>query len=864
TVLGGRRRAFNVLVDADALVRYGISPGEVEQAIRTQNVELPGGRIGDSAREEGVRVLAQVRSAKELAEIVIRERPGTTPLYLRDVARVEDSEEEPRSLSRLDGNAAVALSVQKQAGTNTVEVVDAVLARIDELRRSVPDDVHIEVVRDQSVFVRRSIHEVELHLVLGALLASLAVLFFMGSVRSTLIAAVSIPASIVTTFAILRALDYTLNNFTLLALTLSVGIVIDDAIVVLENVHRHVEQGKSPLRAAIDGTKEITLAVMATTLSLVIIFLPTAFMEGRVGRFWRSFGITTAFAIGVSLFVALTLTPMLCSRWLRPHGAGEKKNALLRFVDGVNGWLERQYGRLVEWSLRWRWLVVIVALGTIAATVPLVSAVGKDFIPRDDTSDFVVALTMPEGSALEASEALAAEVEERLRTVRGVERILTTIGSQRGGDDVTEVQIYVKIVDLSERDWPLTAAIAEVRRVLAPYADLRPSVQMTGGLSGGARGSELSFSIRGPDLEELDRIVQEVMARMRATPGFLEVDTSAAVRKPEVRVVIDRDRAADLGVRANEVASAMRTLTGGAPVSAIRDGDEQYDVWMRLEDDDRRSASRLAAIPIRGANGTLRLDAIASFERARGPAQIERLDRTRQIEIGANLADGVPLGTAVARVQSIVDEMDLPPGYTLRFGGRARILEETLANFLTALVLSFLFMYMVLAAQFESFLHPVTIMLALPLSFPFAILSLLLLNDTLNIYSAFGTFMLFGIVKKNGILQVDFTNQLRARGMELREAIVEANKTRLRPILMTTLTLIAGMIPIALGEGPGSATRASMARVIIGGQAFSLIITLLIVPVAYSLFEDVRQWRARRRAAAAGSAVAPADAAAEE
>jgi len=326
--------------------------------------------------------------------------------------------------------------------------------------------------------------------------------------------------------------------------------------------------------------------------------------------------------------------------------------------------------------------------------------------------------------------------------------------------------------------------------------------------------------------------------------------------------LIDRDRAADLGVRANEVASALRTLTGGAPVSTIRDGDEQYDVWIRLEDEDRRTASQLASIPIRGASGTLRLDAIASFDRARGPAQIERLNRTRQVEIGANLADGVPLGTAVDRVEAITNGMELPAGYSIRFGGRARTLDETLTNFLTALLLSFLFMYMVLAAQFESFLHPVTIMLALPLAFPFAILSLLILDDTLNIYSAFGTFMLFGIVKKNGILQVDYTNQLRDRGVPLREAIIQANKTRLRPILMTTLTLIAGMIPIALGEGPGSATRASMARVIIGGQAFSLLITLLIVPVAYSIFEDLRLWLTRRKSAPA--VLEPEASAAEE
>ena len=846
SVLGGRRRAFTVELSADALAEHGLAPGEVEAAIRAQNVELPGGRIGDAAREEGVRVLSQVRSAAELGAIVIAERPGTTPLRLADVARVEDGEAEARSLSRLDGVPAVALTVQKQSGTNTVEVVDAVLARLDELRPALSSDVRIDVVRDQSRFVRRSIHEVELHLVLGALLASLAVLLFMGSLRSTVIAAISIPASIITTFAILRALDYTLNNFTLLALTLSVGVVIDDAIVVLENVHRHVDEGKSPFRAAIEGTKEITLAVMATTLSLVIIFVPTAFMDGRVGRFWRSFGVTTSFAILVSLFVALTLTPMLCALWLKPHDASAKRNPIARGVDRLNEWLERLYGRLVAWSLRWRWLVVIVSVLVIASIVPLSSAVGRDFTPQDDTSDFAVVLTTPEGSTLEASAQIAAEVEARLRQIRGVERIFTSIGSQRGGDDVTDVQMYITIVDLEQRDYPLTETMSEARRALRAFADLRPSVQSVGGLGGAARGATLTFSLRGPELSELDRLTTQLIERMRATEGFVDVDTQAAVRKPEVQVRIDRERAADLGVRASEVAGTLRTLTGGTPVSVIRDGDEQYDVWLRLSPEDRESAAALASLPVRGASGPLRLDAIASFERARGPAQIDRLERSRQIEIGTNL-DGLGLGDAMAEVTRLSGELDMGAGYSIVFGGRARSLDEALRNLMSALLLSFLFMYMVLAAQFESFLHPVTILLSLPLSLPFAMLSLLMLNDSLNIYSTFGTFMLFGIVKKNGILQVDYTNTLRARGMGLREAIVEANQKRLRPILMTTLTLIAGMIPIALGQGPGSATRASMARVIIGGQALSLIITLLIVPVAYSIFEDVRVWWQKRR-----------------
>jgi HAE1 family hydrophobic/amphiphilic exporter-1 len=483
--------------------------------------------------------------------------------------------------------------------------------------------------------------------------------------------------------------------------------------------------------------------------------------------------------------------------------------------------------------------------------VPLADRVGKDFNPKDDTSEFNVVLTMPEGSSLTASSDMAARIEAELRGVEGVESIFTTIGSARGGDDVTEVQMYVKIVDLELRDYPLTRVQKQARALLRRYPDLRPSVQDIGGLGGGGRNTQLSFSLRGPDLASLMAHADELMTAMRATPGFVDVDTSAAVRKPEIRVKIDRERAADLGVRAGEIAAALRTMIGGEAISKIREGAEQYDLWLRLEAGDRRDLDGLRGLPIAARGGLVRLEALASFERERGPAQIDRLGRIRQVEIGSNL-DGLPLGDAVELVRARVEALGLPQDYEVVFGGRAKTMAQTIDSFTTALALSFLFMYMLLAAQFESLLHPVTIMLALPLSLPFALLSLILLGDTLNIYSTFGVFMLFGIIKKNGILQVDYTNTLRARGMDRDPAIIEANKTRLRPILMTTITLIAGMVPIALGQGPGAASRASMAKVIIGGQALSLVITLLIVPVAYSLFDDagglVRRLGRRARA----------------
>jgi HAE1 family hydrophobic/amphiphilic exporter-1 len=857
-IVGGRVRAFDVELDANALAARQISVEQVRAAIASQNVELPGGRVASTQREDVLRTMARVRNAAELGRLVVAQRPGA-PVLLSEIASVHDAEEDPRSLSRLDGNNAVALVVQKQSGTNTVEVVDTILARLTQLRDAMPRDLKIDIIRDQSTFIRRSIHEVELHLVLGGFLASLAVLFFMGSFRSMFIAAIAIPSSIITTFAILRLLGYTLNNFTLLALTLAVGIVIDDAIVVLENVFRHVEEGMKPFEAAIKGTKEITLAVVATTLSLIVIFLPTAFMEGRVGRFWRSFGITVAFAIAVSLFISLTLTPMLCSRLLKkPSEASKAKGPSL--VARFNNRLDTLYGHLVAWSLRWRWLVVIISIATVASIVPLIGKVAKEFIPVDDTSDFSVALTLPEGASLASGSALTRQIEEKLRRIRGVEHVFTRIGSLRGGDDVTESEIYVQVTDIEKRSYPLSAVMAEARTAMREFVDLRPAVSSVNSFSGGGRGTQLSFSLRGPDLTQLDSLAGQIMSRMRSERGFVDVDSVSAVRKPEVRVAVDRARAADLGVQAGDVAAALRTLVGGEPVSKIRDGDLQYDVWLRLRPEHRSSLEMLRSLPLYSANGLVRLDALATLTRDRSPAQITRLNRVRQVEVGSNV-DGITLGAAVDRVRAIAASMNLPQGYEVVFSGRAKIMGETIASFLTALGLSFLFMYMVLAAQFESFLHPITIMLSLPLSLPFALVSLLIMNDTLNIYSAFGVFMLFGIVKKNGILQVDYTNTLRRNGVPRDTAIIEANKTRLRPILMTTLTLIAGMMPIALGRGPGAAARASMANVIIGGQALSLLITLLIVPVAYSLFDDAGSFlakiRSKSRPSAAGEDRAP-------
>jgi len=838
-LVGGQKRAINIWLDAARMSAYHLSVAQVRQALIAQNVEIPTGRIDRRSSEQVLRTMARVEQVPDFASIVIA-TVGGAPITIGDVGRAEDGIEEPRSLSRYDGKNAVALVVQKQSGTNTVEVVDRINKRVAQVKNRLPPGVKVELVRDISTFIRRSIDEVKLHLVLGGLLASIVVLLFMGNLRSTLIAAVAIPTSLIATFTAMRMFGFTLNNLTLLGLTLAVGIVIDDAIVVLENVYRHIDElGKPPLQAAIDGTREIMLAVMATTFSLIVIFLPIAFMSGRVGRFFNSFGITVAVAIGCSLLIAVTFTPMLCSRFLRrhadKHGEGGEGGTF------VNRIMHKGYGALVRFSMAHKWVVIGLAVVCVLAVVPLFKAAGKDFLPLDDRSEFTIAVQTPPGSTLDRSDKVMLELEARVRKLPHVRHLLTLIGDTgNGNQDVTQCGLYVQLDRLDQRKDGVSqfAVMKQARQMLSDYPELRAAVQPIGDIQqGGAANFQFNYAIQGPDLEKLDEIAGKVMTKMRAVPGLVDVDTATAQRKPEVRVYIDRRKAADLGVRASDIASSLRTLVAGEQVTKFREGVEQYDVWLRVRPEDRENESALYKLEVPAERGGLvQLANLVRLRDDTGPAQIDRLDRQRQVTIVANL-DNLPLGAAIEKVGQFVKD-GAPPGYQPAALGRAKIFAETGINFAIAFLLSLIFMYMILAAQFESFLHPITIMLSLPLSIPFALVSLTGLGETLNLYSVIGVFMLFGIVKKNGILQVDYTNTLRATGLPRDQAIYKANLVRLRPILMTTVTLIAGMIPIALGKGPGASSRASMAKVIIGGQALSLIITLLIVPVAYALFDD--------------------------
>jgi HAE1 family hydrophobic/amphiphilic exporter-1 len=839
-IVGGRKRAVNVYLNPSRMEALGLTVPRVKAALQAQNLEIPGGRVETGTRELVLRTMGRMPSVDEFQRLIVA-NIGGRPIMVRDIGWVENGEEEARSLARFDGRPSVNLVIQKQSGTNTIEVIRKVKDRLSEIRKTIPADIRIDPIRDQSVFILRSIEEVQLHLLLGALLTSLVVFVFMRDWRATVIASIAIPASIVATFTVMRLFGFTLNNITLLALTLSVGIVIDDAIVVLENIFRHVEEkGSSPRVAAVEATNEIGLAVSATTLSLVVIFLPVAFMAGTVGRFFHSYGITVAFAILFSWFISFTLTPMLSSRFLKikhPEGgtatASSKENWFARWSTGT-------YLGILRWSLAHRWVIGLVALCVVVSTVPLIGMVGKDFIPYDDQSEFEIYIQMPEGYSLETADAVFREVEADIRKVRGVKNLLAQVGDVAEGD-VTQGTIYVRTVDIDQRKYSQFDIMKDVRGVMAKYPSLRPSVQNISALGrgGGIRATPVSFVLRGPDLAKLSEYGDRIVAEMRKVRGLVDVDTSLSNRKPEVRVYVDRKKASDLGVQVQNVASSLNVFVGGEKVGKYREGADQYDVWLRADLPFRSSIPEVSNLPVPSSKlGKVRIRDVAALSPEMGPAQIDRATRQRQVTITANL-DGLPLGAATDHIRKIVDRMDLPAEYRIEFFGRAKTMQETLMSFLIALLLSIVFMYMVLAAQFESFLHPVSIMLALPISIPFALLSLVVLQESLNIYSILGLFLLFGIVKKNGILQVDYSNTLRATGMPRDQAILEANAARLRPILMTTITLMAAMIPIALGKGPGAASRASLAKVIIGGQMLSLLLTLVLTPVAYSFFDDL-------------------------
>ncbi len=884
---GARTRAVQVIVDIDALRARSLTIEDVRVALQAQNVEVPGGRLEQGSRELVVRTLGRMITVPEFENIIIGSLNGEN-IHLKEVAAVSDSVEDPRSLARLNGENSVTLVVRKQSGSNTIKVIDGVKRRLKELEAIVPTDFKLTVIRDQSRFILRSLAEVNFHLILGAILVAVTVFIFLHDWRGTIIASIAIPASVISTFALMRAMNYSLNNFTMLGLVFAVGIVIDDAIVVLENIHRTMEEkGLNGREAAMLGTKEIALAVLATTLSLVVIFLPLAFMKGRVGLFFSSYGVTVAFAIMVSLFISFTLTPMLASRFLRP--SHDEKSRLKKAQGGpLMRWLADMYTVILRWSLQHRWVIVLASFACMGSLWVLLPMAKFNYLPQDDASEFELVFQAPEGSSLERTTTLCTEIEKELKTLRidGQPVIIDTLATLgettgrvgKGEGDVTFASIYCRLPDLGgrldtllgrTRRWSQFEVMRMVRKVLTQYPDVRSSVQLISGIAQTGRNSDLSFNLMGPDLDKLTEYSSIIVEKMRELPGLADNDTSLANRKPELQVHIDREKASQMGVRVVDVANTLRVLVGGEIISNYKESDDQYDVWLRANARDRSTQEALEQMMLRtptpaaGAptpdSQLVQLANFVRLEEARGPNQIDRFQRQRKVTIGGNLA-GSSLNEAMTEVKKIVEEMNLPADYQVYFTGRAKQLIETAQNFGIAFALAMVLMYMILAAQFEHFIHPVSIMLAVPLSLPFALFSMILLNEPFNIYAIFGLFMLFGIVKKNGILQVDYTNTLRARGMEREAAILQANRVRLRPILMTTMMLVVSMIPIALGTGPGSGGRASMAKVIIGGQMLCLLLTLLVTPVSYSIFDDWGQGKIfnfRRRAKKPSTTTAP-------
>jgi len=847
TLVGQRKREIQIAVDPSRLAAYGLSIQQVQTALLRQNVEVPGGRLTGEGREEGLRTLGRVTAVDDFETIVVAEGPRG-PVRVRDVAQVLDAEEEPRTLSRLDGNNAVSLLVRKQSGTNTVAVVERVKARLRDLQQTLPPDVTIDVVRDQSRFIKRALGEVQHHLVLGAFLASLIVWVFLGwrNWRPALIAAVSIPTSIIATFFAMRWAGFTLNNVTMLGLSVSTGIVIDDAIIVLENIFRHMDEEKrSPWEAAVSGAKEIVLPVVATTVSLIAIFFPVAFMGGLVGRFWRSFGLTVSFAIVVSLLVAFTLVPTLAARVLRPHRAAAPGRRPAR--PGVYARIEAAYEALLGVCLRHRFLTVVATALLLALTIFLARGLKPDFIVADDMSEFEVVVETPPGSSLVQSDTIARRIEAGLRAIPEVQHVFTNIGV-RGGvqSNVTDVSIYVGLQHLSERARGQFDIMQEVRQRLRAHPELRASVQQVSLVSGGGfRQTPFNLILRGPDLDRLTGYAGTLVQRLSAIPGFVDVDTAQAQRSPELQAQVDRHRAADLGIRMADVASTLRVLVGGEKVGFYREEGEQYDVRLRLAERFRRDAGTLADVSVPAASGQLvRLANLARLVPGMSPAQIDRYAQERQITVVSNLY-AKPLGEAMQQALRITAELGMPPGYQAVQLGQAKLMAEAFQNFFVAFLLALAFIYMALAAQFESFVHPVTIMVSMFLAIPFGLLALVLAGMTLNIYAIMGMFLLIGVVKKNAILQVDYTNVLRGRGLSRLEAQLEADRARLRPILMTTLAIVFGMLPVALGRGDGSASRAALAIAVVGGQALCLVVTLVITPVVYSFFDDLRGWPRR-------------------
>ena len=866
TLVGGVDRQVNIQLRPEAMEALGISTEQVAAALRSENQELPLGNVRSAEVDRVVQINARLKTPREFRDIVVARKgasasgAGGSVVKLWQVADVVDGPQELESLALYNGQRTVLLSVQKSQGENTIAVVDGLQAALKGAADVTPANIRTEVNRDNSRAIRVSVANVQRTLIEGALLTVLIVFLFLNSWRSTVITGLTLPIALIGTFLFMYAFGFTINTITLMALSLCVGLLIDDAIVVRENIVRHVQMGKSPRQAALDGTQEIGLAVLATTLSIVAVFLPIGFMGGIVGKFFHEFGLTIVVAVLISMFVSFTLDPMLSSVWHDPaaEGHGRHRGAPVTLYDKtlgrVTGWFDRltenlstAYQKLLAWALVHKIKTVLAALASFVLAVVLLGAVGKEFVPKDDFSETQINFYTPVGSSLEVTEMRARQIDELLRSLPEVRHTVTTINSGFTQGKIYG-SVYVRLVDRKER----SRSVADLAPPMRALMDRVPGITVTNiGVVDLGGGKSIVFSIQGPDLGELERLSRQLLPRLAQVPGLVDLDSSLKPDKPTIAVDVKREAAADLGLNVSTLANTLRTLVAGVSVGNWRAADgENYDVRLRLTPDSRNAMGDLQNLPLvigSNADGTarvVRLNQVAEVRAATGPNQINRRDMTREINVDANPL-GRSAGEVTTDIRAVLDSIAWPPGYRYSFSGSTKNMQESFTYAVGALVLAIVFIYMILASQFKSFLQPLALMSSLPLTLIGVVLALLAFRSTLNMFSIIGIVMLMGLVTKNAILLVDFAIRAREAGMERNAALLEAAKVRLRPILMTTLAMVFGMVPLAFALTEGSEQRAPMGQAVIGGVITSSLLTLVVVPVVYCWLDDLAAWARR-------------------
>ena len=856
TLVGGTKREINIYLNPQAMDALGISAEQVAAAVRSENQDLPAGAIRSLAQERVVQIEARMKRPEDFNKIIVARKNGSA-IRVEQVARVADGAQEVDSLALYNGQRTLMLQVQKSQDDNTIAVVDGLKKAVEELSKTLPPGVKLEPINDSSRPIRVAVDNVRRTLFEGAGLTILIVFLFLNSWRSTIITGLTLPISIIGTFLFMNLFGFTINNITLMALSLCVGLLIDDAIVVRENIVRHVQMGKSAYDASMDGTKEIGLAVLATTLSIVAVFLPIGFMGGIVGKFFHEFGITIVAAVLLSMFVSFTLDPMLSSIWHDPsieaHGRhGPPVTLYDKTIGRVTGLFDRAtdamsdgYQGILRWSLKHKLVTVGMAIAVFASSIFMVPLLGTEFVPKADFSETSLNFYTPVGSSLEVTESKAKQVEAIIREFPEVKYTLSTINTGNAAGKIY-ASVYVRLVDRKDR----SRNVDQLSNILRERLKQVPGITVThAGLLDAVGGNkQVEFSLQGSDLKELERLAQLVMAKVRDVPGLVDLDSSVKPNKPTVSIDVKRDAASDLGLGVSQIATQLRTLVAGSTVGTWRASDDQtYDVNVRLEPQARDTPQDIERLPFTvgtNADGTsrvIRLSQVATVKESTGSNQINRRDLTREVAINGNVFNR-SAGEVSTDIKTILDSVSFPPGYRYQFGGSTKNMNESFAYAMSALVLAIVFIYMVLASQFKSFLQPLALMTSLPLTLIGVVLALLMFRSTLSMFSVIGVVLLMGLVTKNAILLVDFAIRSREDGLERTEALLLAAKVRLRPILMTTLAMIFGMVPLAFALSEGSEQRAPMGQAVIGGVITSSLLTLVVVPVMYCYMDDLANW----------------------